>query len=88
MHIDGEYKCELCNVWFTKNSLECHQRRCHPEFYEERVLNGIRLTKEENGKENELSEKQPKNYNTVCDVCNINCGGYDKLGRNQIFTLL
>lgn len=46
VHIEGEYKCDICSVWFTKNSLECHQRRYHLEFYEERVLNGIRLMKE------------------------------------------
>lgn len=46
VHIEGDYKCEICSVWFTKNSLDFHQKRYHLELYEERISNGIKLTKE------------------------------------------
>ncbi|XP_037029546.1 zinc finger protein 521-like isoform X2 [Bradysia coprophila] len=86
VHIEGDYKCEICSVWFTKNSLEFHQKRFHPEFYEERVANGIKLMKEhgDDVKVNEFSEKKTlKNLNQQCDICKVYAGTGERLEEHK-----
>lgn len=30
VHSDGDLKCEVCQIWFTRNSLVVHLKRSHP----------------------------------------------------------
>lgn len=30
VHVNGDVKCEICQIKFTSHSLICHQRRFHP----------------------------------------------------------
>ncbi|KAJ6635765.1 Zinc finger protein [Pseudolycoriella hygida] len=83
VHIEGEYKCQFCNIWFTKISLERHQKRFHLEFYEERTSNGIKLVKElgEDIKENTFADERQTSHR--CDICRSECGGEEKLAQHK-----
>ncbi|KAG4079188.1 hypothetical protein HA402_015844 [Bradysia odoriphaga] len=86
VHIEGDYRCEICSVWFTKGSLDFHQKRFHPEFYEERVSNGIKLMKEHSDDvtENKFSEKKTtKNLNRQCDICKVYAGSGERLEEHM-----
>lgn len=36
VHAYGDVKCEVCQIWFTKSSLDYHYRRFHPDLNVER----------------------------------------------------
>lgn len=33
VHVVGDLKCQVCQIFFTKPSLDYHYRRFHPDLY-------------------------------------------------------